>query len=82
MKRSLPIQMGIKKYIVFTIVFSLMGCLLFVGNWYRVLGAKAHVGSLPHDLVGLTVEGQANLPGIIYFDATKFGTDGRPGTTT
>lgn len=80
MKRSLPIQMGIKKYIVFSIVFSLMGCLLFVGNWYQVLGAKAHVGSLPHDLVGLTVEGQTNLPGIIYFDATKFGTDGRPGT--
>ena len=43
-----------------------------------MLSSKTYIKDLPMELDSLTVQGQTDLNGIIYFDASHFGTDGNP----
>lgn len=49
---------------------------LLIADWFQVFGAKIYT-TLPSEIETITVQGELDLEGIIYFDATQFGTDGR-----
>ena len=54
---------------------------LYIGFWTQAIGNHTYTDTMPSDLDGLTVEGATDLDGTIYFEASHYGTDGRPGTT-